>query len=69
MAKFQLMKAIKEQFQKYYTPKRCLINAAIMFTAVIFFISQKPDELFYSIGFGAIGVAYLFAFFFLKTRQ
>ncbi len=63
------MQALKEQFQKYYTPKRCLINALIMFSAVAFFVYQRPGELLYSIGFGTIGLLYIAGFIFLKTRQ
>lgn len=40
-----------------------------MFFALVFFVTQKPEEIFYSIGFGSIGVAYLGAFFYLKTRK
>lgn len=30
------MQGLKGPFKKYYTPKRCLINALIMFAAVAF---------------------------------
>ena len=62
------MQALKEQFQKFYTPKRCLINTGIMFAAVIFFLTQKPEEFLLPIGFGVIGALYLTGFIYLKTR-
>lgn len=63
------MQALKEQFQKIYTPKRCLINAGIMFAAVAFFLTQKPEEFLLPIGFSIIGALYLAGFIYLKTRS
>ncbi|HEY9185897.1 MAG TPA: hypothetical protein VIM94_11280 [Salegentibacter sp.] len=63
------MQALKEQFQKFYTPKRCLINAGIMFAAVAFFLTQKQEEFLLPIGFGVIGALYLIGFIYLKNRQ
>ncbi|MDR9457341.1 MAG: hypothetical protein RI572_08010 [Salegentibacter sp.] len=62
------MQALKEQFRKFYTPKRCLINAGIMFAAVAFFLTQKPEEFLLPIGFGVIGALYLLGFIYLKNR-
>lgn len=62
------MQALKEQFKKFYTPKRCLINAGIMFAAVAFFMTQKPEEFLLPIGFGIIGALYLVGFIYLRSR-
>ena len=63
------MQALKEQFKKYYTPKRCLINALIMFAAVAFFITQRSEQWWLSAIFGCIGLAYTAAFFYLCKPQ
>lgn len=63
------MSGLKEQFRKYYTPKRLLVNAGIMTAASIFFYYQRSEQPLMSLGFASIALIYFAFFAYLKLKS